>query len=62
MSDIGLDFAWWEWLAIVAIAGWPGLAAGALIGALAFRRRRILAAIVLGVLGCLVVAWTRMMS
>lgn len=50
MSDINLNFEWWELALYSPIFGWPGLVIGGIIGALAWRRRRILG----GVLGAIV--------
>jgi putative Mn2+ efflux pump MntP len=55
MSDINFHFEWWQILLFSAIASWPGLLLGAAVGALAWRRRRILG----GILGAIIgdIAW-----
>ena len=50
MSDISFKFEWWELLLYSPIIGWPGLLGGGLLGALAWRRRRMVG----GVLGAIV--------
>ena len=51
MSDISLNFAWYEILLLIPLIGWPGLVlGGALSAALFWKRRRILA----GVIGALI--------
>ncbi len=43
MSDIKIDFEWWELVLFSPMVGWPGIIAGGAIGALAWRKRPILA-------------------
>lgn len=44
MSDISLNFTWYEILLLIAVIGWPGLILGGALGAALFwKRRRILA-------------------
>ena len=51
MSDISLDFTWYE-LAIVALFfGWPGLLLGSVLGAVAWRRHRLYGGALGAVLG-----------
>ncbi|MEZ5994191.1 MAG: hypothetical protein R3C25_00400 [Hyphomonadaceae bacterium] len=57
MSDISLHFTWLEWIALVLIAGWPGLLIGGALGALALRRRRIAGAVIGAIAGCLAAGW-----
>lgn len=42
MSDIKLEFTWWELVLVSPVLGWPGAIAGALIGALVWRKRPLL--------------------
>lgn len=45
MSDIGLDWGPFDIAAILLVIGSPGFAIGILVGAVAWRRRRILGAV-----------------
>lgn len=60
MSDIKIEFSWLELLLISPMLGWPGLIAGGLVGALAWRKRPILGAAIGAVLGNLAVFFVRM--
>ena len=51
MSDISINVTWLDVALWAPVLGWPGLIVGGLIGALAWRKRRILGA-VLGALAC----------
>ena len=51
MSDIRLDFGWDAILLLALIVGWPGMLFGGLAGALAWRRRRWLGALLGAFLG-----------
>jgi hypothetical protein len=42
LSDIKIDFEWWELVLFSPIVGWPGIIAGGVVGALAWRQRPIL--------------------
>lgn len=42
MSDINIQFAWYELLLVSPVLGWPGAIAGGLLGAYLWRRRPIL--------------------
>ena len=50
MSDITLEFAWWELLIVALVMGWPGAIPGGFLGARWWRTRPILG----GVLGALI--------
>lgn len=62
MSDISIEFAWYELLFISPVLGWPGLIAGAALGALLWRRRRILGAVLGGLFGNLLVFAARLLG
>lgn len=51
MSDIPIEFTWWELLLYSPVWGWPGLVIGALAGGVFARKRRVLGAIILAVAG-----------
>jgi hypothetical protein len=46
MSDIGIIIPWYVIIVGVAAMGWPGLLIGAASGALLWRRRRIIGALI----------------
>ncbi|MGE0531485.1 MAG: hypothetical protein AB7G40_03785 [Hyphomonadaceae bacterium] len=47
MSDISLNFAWYEILLLIPLVGWPGVVlGGALSAALFWKRRRVLAGLI----------------
>jgi Na+/proline symporter len=50
VSDISLDHLWPGFLLLSPVLGWPGLIAGAVLGAWAWKKRRIAG----GVIGALV--------
>ena len=54
MSDISLHFEWYELLMAAPIFGWPGGLIGAVLGALAWRRRRIVGGVLGAALGCMI--------
>lgn len=56
MSDISLHITWLDLLLASPVLGWPGLIAGGALGALFWRRRRILGGALGASAGC--VAWT----
>jgi hypothetical protein len=59
LSDIRFDFGW-EIIPIVALMlGWPGLIAGAALGALGWSRRRWLGGLLGGLGGTVLVAGLR---
>ncbi|MFZ1991352.1 MAG: hypothetical protein WAW96_16455 [Alphaproteobacteria bacterium] len=51
MSDIDIKFEWWELLLYSPIVGWPGLLIGAILGALAWKRRRIASGVIGAIAG-----------
>jgi len=55
LSDISLHITWLDLILASPIFGWPGLILGGLLGALLWRKRRIVGAILGGATGC--VAW-----
>jgi len=46
MSDIGLDWGPLDYALIALLIGWPGLAIGLALGAIAWRRHRISGALI----------------
>ncbi len=46
MSDISIEFTWYELLVVALFLGWPGLLFGAVLGAVAWRRHRVYGALV----------------
>ena len=42
MSDIKIEYEWWELVLISPMVGWPGLFIGGVIGAISWRKRPIL--------------------
>jgi hypothetical protein len=42
LSDIRLEFEWYDIALVALMIGWPGLLIGAVAGALAWRRRRLI--------------------
>ncbi len=61
MSDISLTFTWWELLLFSPMLGWPGLFAGGVLGALLWRKRPIVGAVVGAMVGNLLWFGTRLM-
>ena len=61
MSDIMIEISWFDLLLVSPMLGWPGLIAGGLVGAVAWRKRPILGGAVGAVLGNLAVFIVRMM-
>ena len=51
MSDIKIEFTWWELILISPMFGWPGILVGGVIGALAWRKRPIVGALIGAVVG-----------
>jgi hypothetical protein len=51
MSDISINFTWYELLLISPILGWPGLLAGGAVGALAWRGRPIVGGVIGAIIG-----------
>jgi hypothetical protein len=49
LSDINIEFEWWELVLVSPMIGWPGLLIGGIIGAIAWRKRPIVG----GALGAL---------
>ena len=41
LSDIKIEFSWWGLVLVSPLWGWPGLFAGAVVGAVAWRKRPI---------------------
>jgi hypothetical protein len=60
MSDISLHFAWYEWIAIAFMLGWPGLIVGAAAGVLLAPKHRSAAAALCGAAGLLIVFLVRL--
>ncbi len=64
MSDIGLIFSPWDYLVLALLFGSPGLVIGAGLGAIAWRRHRIIGAVTgaaIGMLLCLAGVYLKMM-
>ena len=51
MSDINIEFEWWELVLFSPVIGWPGIFIGGIIGALSWRKRPILGGVVGAVAG-----------
>jgi hypothetical protein len=49
LSDINIEFEWWELVLVSPMLGWPGLLVGAVAGAIGWKTRPILG----GVLGAI---------
>ncbi len=52
MSDISIQITWLDLLLAAPVFGWPGLISGGVLGALLFRKRRILGAVLGALIGC----------
>jgi len=61
MSDISLNFEWWEWLIASPVLGWPGLIAGCAIGAAIWPKRRLLGGVLGAIIGNLAVFFIRIL-
>ena len=59
MSDIKLEFTWWQLLLVSPTLGWPGAIAGAVAGALLWRKRRILGGAIGAIVGNVAVFFYR---
>lgn len=51
MSDITIRFSLVDWIVLSPTLGWPGLLVGGLIGALWWKRRRLLGAALGAIVG-----------
>ena len=51
MSDIKLEFTWWELLLASPVLGWPGAIVGGVLGVLAWRKRPLLGGAIGAVVG-----------
>jgi hypothetical protein len=51
MSDISIEFDWYVLPLVVLIIGWPGLLIGGIVGAITWRWRRIVGALLGALLG-----------
>jgi len=60
MSDISINFTWYELLLISPILGWPGLLAGGAAGAFAWPKRPIVGGVIGAVVGNLLVFYLRL--
>jgi heme O synthase-like polyprenyltransferase len=56
LSDISLNITWLDIALYAPLLGWPGLLIGAVLGGFVWKRRRILGAVLGGLIGA--VAWT----
>lgn len=61
MSDISFHVSPLELILFSPVLGWPGLVAGAVIGALLWKKRRILGGVVGAIVGNFVVFGVRML-
>ncbi len=59
MSDINIEFEWWELVLISPILGWPGIIIGAIVGAISWRTRPILGGVLGAVIGNFAFAFAR---
>ncbi|GAM97288.1 hypothetical protein U91I_00913 [alpha proteobacterium U9-1i] len=62
MSDISIQFTWFEWIMLAFVIGWPGLLVGVAIGALAWKRRRWAGSTLGGLAGLLIVFFARLLN
>ena len=51
MSDISIEFTWYELVIVALFFGWPGLLLGSVFGAVAWRRHRFYGGALGAVLG-----------
>jgi len=51
MSDISIQFTWFDLLLFAVLIGWPGLLLGAGVGAVSWRRNRVYGTIIGAILG-----------
>ena len=56
MSDIDIKFEWWELVLFSPLLGWPGIILGGLAGALAWRKRPVVGALLGAIAGNFAVA------
>jgi len=56
VSDINIEFEWWELLLLSPMVGWPGIIAGGFAGALLWRKRPIVGALLGALVGNFLVA------
>ena len=61
MSDISITFTWWELLLYSPLLGWPGLFTGGVLGAIVWRKRPIIGAVLGAIVGNLLFAYARVM-
>jgi hypothetical protein len=61
MSDISLNFEWWEWLIASPVLGWPGLIGGGALGAALWPKRRFLGGALGAIIGNLIVFVARIL-
>lgn len=52
VSDISIQFTLWDFIIAAPVFGWPGLILGGACGALVWKERRILAAVLGAAVGC----------
>ena len=60
VSDIKIEFEWWELVLFSPILGWPGFFAGAVAGAIAWKKRPILGGVLGAIVGNFAFALARM--
>ena len=60
MSDINIEFEWWELVLLSPMLGWPGLLVGAVAGAIAWKKRPILGGALGAIAGNFAFALARM--
>jgi len=61
MPDISVRIEWWEFVLVSPLYGWPGLFAGAALGAALAPKRRILAGAIGAIIGNFIVFFVRIM-
>lgn len=61
MSDISIRIEWWELVLVSPLYGWPGLVAGAALGAALAPKRRILAGAIGAIIGNFIVLIARVL-
>lgn len=61
MSDITLEFTWWELLLVALVMGWPGAILGGLVGTQVWRKRPVLGGVLCALVGDAIVCGLRIL-